>query len=305
MPRKPHRNIRKSPAQGSGHMSFSISIVAGQDPSSSRVSTSGTVQHVITDTDRATFGIADAPLKKAVNIYFGKAPTDVFVRSPTPRGDLYQNYGWPQVQTILSIQGAEIVDNAAEDVVVKTQLFINDGAEPADVDVALTEQVDNATNSSWTSGANFKFDPLDYQITFLAAGGGSDATLSYSQGWGAGEEASQSIGVGIESGLPVGLEAGESVVAELTISRVTMKVRITYNAHLVGSIALNYNPTFKGHHFWTLDIGGVMNAANIANANVSTEEITIVYCTNARIVLKDQESGEVTAVYSMADVAGH
>jgi hypothetical protein len=68
-----------------------------------------------------------------------------------------------------------------------------------------------------------------------------------------------------------------------------MKVRITYQARLIGSTAINYNPTFKDHHFWGLDIGGVMGGAGINNSIQFTEDIEVGYFSNAKIELRDPQ----------------
>ena len=66
-----------------------------------------------------------------------------------------------------------------------------------------------------------------------------------------------------------------------------MKVRITYRAQLIGTTAINYNPTFKDHHFWALDIGGVMQASGLNNSIQFTEDIEVGYFSNAKIELRD------------------
>ena len=90
-------------------MGISISIVAGSDDSSSSITASGSVQHVITDEERTTFNLGDKQLKEAISSYFGKSPNDAYLHSPTPWDDLYKTYSWPQVQMVLVVQSAEIL----------------------------------------------------------------------------------------------------------------------------------------------------------------------------------------------------
>lgn len=66
-----------------------------------------------------------------------------------------------------------------------------------------------------------------------------------------------------------------------------MKVRVTYNAYLTGDVAANYNPTFKDHHFFALDIAEVMQAGGITNSQVITEDIEIGFYSNATVNLSD------------------
>ncbi len=124
--------------------------------------------------------------------------------------------------------------------------------------------------------------------------------MSYSHSWGQGGSESMSITVGSSSGVQVELEPGESVEAVLAASRGVMKVRIVYKAYLTGDTAVNYNPTYKDHHFWALGIGGVMNAASLPTIRDYTEDIEIGYYSDSKIELRDP-AGNLKAMFSVAD----
>ena len=284
-------------------MGISISIVAGEDENSSSVNASGSVQHIITDDERSTFGVTDAGLKKAVGDYFGKKPADAYLHSPTPWGDLYKTYGWQQVQTLLVVQKAEILGITSEPVIVKTQEFENNSSKKGTFNVAISETVQDTTTSNWSTGGTLTVgQKFEYKVKFLGTGGGGETSLSYSQSWGIGGSESKSTTVGSSSAVSVELEPGESVIAELTASRGAMKVRIHYNAYLIGQSAVNYNPTYKGHHFWALPIGSVMSGGGLTNSVKSTEDIEIGYYSNSKVELKNAKTGELKMARSLADV---
>lgn len=286
-------------------MGINISIVAGQDGSASSVNASGTVQHVITDEERTTFKLGDKQLKDAVKAYFGKSPNDAYLHSPTPWGDLYKKYSWPQVQMVLVVESAEILGITSEPVIVKSQEFVNNSKQKGTFNVAISESVNNTTSSNWSTGGTLSIgQKFSYGVKFLGAGAEGETSLSYSQSWGIGGQESKSITVGSTSGVSVELDPGEAVIADLSASRGVMKVRIRYNAYLIGSTSVNYNPTFKGHHFFSLGIGGVMSAGGTANSIKSTEDIEIGYYSNSKIELKDKASGNLKSEYSMADARG-
>lgn len=287
-------------------MGINISIIAGQDKSSSSVNASGSVQHVITDEERTTFQLGDKQLKDAVNAYFGKSPNDAFLHSPTPWNDLYRTYNWPQVQMVLVVQSAEILEITSEPVIVKTQEFANNSKQTGTFNVGISESVNNTTSSNWSTGGTLSIgQKFTYGVSFLGAEGKGETSLSYSQSWGVGGQESKSITVGSTSGVSVVLQPGEAVVAELSASRGVMKVRIRYNAYLIGNTAVNYNPTYKDHHFWSLGIGGVLSAAHIPNSVQSTEEIEIGYYSNSKIELKDSKTKNLKASFMLSDTPGH
>lgn len=278
-------------------MGIEIRIKAGADAATSSVSASGSVQHIITDKERKTFGIEDSGLKNAVKEYFGKKPNDAYLHSPTPWDDLYKTYGWDEVQTILDVMSAKITGITSEPVIVATKKFVNSSTKKATFDASISDQVTNTTESNWSQTDTIEVgQKITYGISFLGAGGGGETSMSYSHSWGQGGSESKSITVGSSSGVSVELNPGESVEAVLTASRGVMKVRIVYTAYLVGDTAVNYNPTYKDHHFWALPITNVMGAASLSTTREFTEDIEIGYYSNAKIELRDPQ-GQLKATF--------
>jgi len=277
-----------------------ISIVAGKDQASSRVNASGSVQHIITDKERSSFHIQDGDLKNAVGKYFGKNPNDAYLHSPTPWNDLYKTYNWPEVQTVLVVQSALITGITSEPVVVATKTFKNNSTKKATFDASVSDQVQNTTETNWSSTDSIEVgQKITYNVGFLGAGGGGETSFTYSHSWGQGGSESKTVTVGSSQGVSVELDPGESIEAQLTASRGVMKVRITYKAYLIGTSAVNYNPTFKDHHFWALDIGGILQAAGTNNSLQYTEDIQIGYYSNAQIELRDPQ-GKLRAAFRQA-----
>lgn len=278
-------------------MGIEISIKAGVDKATSSVSASGSVQHVITDTEKKTFGLEDADLKNAIAKYFGKKPNDAYLHSKTPWGDLYTKYGWPQVQTVLVVDSAAVTGITSEPVIIATKTFTNDSTVPATFNAGISDQVSNTTESNWSETNTISVDQsFSYNVSFLGAGGGGETSMSYSHEWGQGGSESQSVTVGSDTGVSVLLQPGESVDAQLTASRGVMKVRIVYKAYLIGDVAANYNPTYKGHHFYALDIGSVMAGGDLSKTRQFTEDIEVGYYANSKIVLTDSV-GEVKDMF--------
>lgn len=278
-------------------MGIDVQVVAGPDGKSSSVKATGSIQHIITDEERNTFGLSDSALKNAVAAYFGKAPNDAYLHSPTPWDDLYKVYGWQQVSTVLVPESAEILGMTSEPVIVKTQEFSNVSSKSGTFNVAISEQVSNTSTSTWSTGGTLSIgQKITYGIDFIVEGKG-ETSLSYSQSWNVGGTHSKTITVGSTSGVSVVLDPGEAVIASLSASRGALKVRIRYNAYLIGSTAVNYNPSYKGHHFWSLPIGAVMAAGGISNSVKSTEDMSIGYYSNSKIELKDKNTGVAKASY--------
>ena len=277
---------------------FNISIVAGKDKGSSSVQVTGQVQHVITDEERNTFHLNDDQLKKAVEKYFGKRPNDAYLHSPTPWNDLYKTYGWEQTQTVITSTSAEILEITSEPVALKTQTFENNSSYEAEFNVSVTDTVTDTSESSWETGGTFTVGQMiKYEVGFLGTGGGGETSFSYSQSWGIGGKKSKSVTVGSTSAVTITLKPKQAVEAILSASRGVMKVRVRYRSRLIGTTAINYNPTYKGHHFWDLGIGGVMSASDISNSIESVEDIELGYYSNGNIEIKDKETSNTVSAY--------
>lgn len=281
-------------------MAIQINVNAGLDAATSSVQASGNVIHVITDVEKGTFDIKDGNLKKLVEKYFGKSPNDAYLHSDTPWGDLYKTYNWPQVQVNLVVQSATILGITSEPQIINTQKFSNNSSVKGNFNVAITQQVNNTSQSSWSTSNKISVgQKISYNIGFLGVGVKGETSLSYERTWGEGGSVSKSVTIGTSSGVSVSLDPGESILAELSASRGVMKVRLVYNAYLTGVSAVNYNPTFKGHHFFALDIGGLLAAGNITNSIQVTEDIEIGFFGNSEIIIKDGK-GKATLLYNSA-----
>lgn len=283
-------------------MGIDVSITAGPDGQSSSANVSGSIQHIISDDERNTFRLNDSQLKEAVNAYFGKRPNDAYLHSPTPWGDLYKTYGWEQVSTVLVGTKAEILALTSEPVIVKTQEFSNQSSQKGTFNVSISEQLSNTTASTWSTGGTLTVgQKISYGVEFLGSGAKGETSMSYSQSWGIGGTQSKTVTVGSTSGVTVDLDPGEAIIAELSASRGTLKVQITYNAYLMGYTAVNYNPTYKDHHFWALPIASVMSAGGINNSVKSTEVLDIGYYSNSKITIRDKTSGAKLSTFYTAD----
>lgn len=260
-----------------------VNIVAGTTKAESSIKASGSVQHVITDKERGSFGINDDALKGAVDAYFGKRPNDAYVKSPTPWGDLYKKYDWPQVQTVLVVTGAEITSISSNPEIVAHQTFTNTSKVAGTFNCGISVSKETTAESNWSTTNTIEVgQKFEYGVSFIAEVKG-ETSLTYSHSWGEGGSKSESVIVGSDSGVSVELQPGESVKATLTSSRGELKARVTYEAHLIGDAAVNYNPTHKGHHFWGLNIDGIMNSKGIKNSMKYTEDITVGFYTDSTI----------------------
>ncbi len=278
-------------------MAIQINVRAGQDAANSSISVTGSVQHIITDTERKTFGITDGDLKNAVGKYFGRNPNDAFVCSPTPWDDLYKRYNWPQVQIMLVVDSYRITGITSEPTIVDTVEFDNSRSNTeCTYHADIQENVTNTTETNWSQSDSVTVgQSIEYSFDFPGGSAGGTTSLSYTGTWGKGGSQSKVVSVGSQTGTLITLAPHKTAKAVLTASRGVMKIRITYRAYLVGSVAINYGDPYKGHHFWGLNIGSIMGAAGLTNSKLITEDITVGYYANSKVqvITPDGDSASV------------
>ena len=287
-------------------MAILISAIAGLNLASSSVSATGNEFHVITDPERQTFQINDIQLKNAVSKFFGKLPTDVFVKSsdswPNKSwSDLYSRYNWQQVQVNMQVRDIKITDIQSQPVIIASRYFKNSSSKPATFSANISESVTNTIESNWssstTAATNFSFTSTTEVSVELAKESIQYSTgFSLSETWGKGGSSSQATTVGSSSGLSVSLNPGEEVVADLIATRGTMKVRVNYIVYLSGNTAVNYQKPYQGHHFWAFPIENVLNASNLPSYRIVTEDIQIGYYSNASVIVQDSHGQPKTLI---------
>lgn len=269
---------------------INVNIKAGKDKESSSIEVTGTVEHIITDKEVDTFRLHYEPLMKAAEKYDGRRPTDIYLHSPTPWGDLYKTYGWEQVKTTLKVIKSDIIEVTSNPTIVATKYLINNSEFEGKFDASIQESVANTTTTTWSDTHTLEISQsFTYSIGFLGTGVSGTTSMKYSGSWGKGGSESQTATVGSSQGASVTLKPKQSAVVELTASKGIMKVRIVYNASLSGFLAINYKKKHNDHHFWGYNVAEVMEAAGINNSLEFTEDIEIGYFSNARVELKNGE----------------
>lgn len=287
---RPPTNLLHVVARQDGETSVDISA-SGSDSVASSASAVGGEVHVISDTERATFGLGDESLKQAVGTYKGREPNDAFVRSPTPWDDLYTRYSWKQVTTTVQPIRAEVIEQKIEPAIVSTTPFNNTSSQTATFDVSARQEVRNTVTSSWSSSDSVSFgQKIKYKVGFLGTGGEGETSISFESSWGEGGSESQTIVVGLSSGVSVELEPGEYVFSTIQASRGTMKVKVTYRATLSGFVACNYDPTFEDHHFWAYDVNAMLQAAERPTEVLVEETLDIGFYFNSYVETSDVQS---------------
>ncbi|XP_059047961.1 spherulin-2A-like [Achroia grisella] len=277
-----------------------IKIKASDDPTKQYVRVSGSDRNIISDTERHTFQLGDNNLKNAVNTHFGKRPDDAFLRSPTPWGDLYQTYGWNQVNCILTPSSARILGVSSTPTMVFTQIFHNNSSLSSTFNAQIQQQIQSTVTSTWEKEGAFTVGQeinYGYDIEVFAVTG--TTSYSYTAKWGESVTKTESVTVGSQSGVEMPLQPGQSVVAELFATRGTMKIQVDYQARLSGSVAVNYSKKHNGHHFWRLDVNSVMRSANMKTSITSKEIIEVGFYSDSKVVVRDYDTHAVLYVIPM------
>ncbi|HEV7229146.1 hypothetical protein [Brevundimonas sp.] len=267
-----------------------IKINGGKDVATSSIEASGSESFIINDEAITHFGLDVASLKKAVGKEMGKDPSDAYLKSPTPWGDLYKKDHLDQVTVVREVASARIIDLDMRPSMISSTIFENNSAHVAKVNCKITDSVTNTVESNWSKTNTLGVtQTVKYNISFLGAGGGGSTAFSYSHEWSKGGSESQSTTVGSESGAEVELDPGEKVKAILTASKGKLRIEVIYRTYLTGIVVANYSKKFNEHHFYYPHIQNVMRAANLEYEYFTTEVIEVGYYAESHVNVVDPD----------------
>jgi hypothetical protein len=179
----------------------------------------------------------------------------------------------------------------------------NESSVSANFTASVSTQISNTVSTNWSKTSTISFkETVSCKVGIEGIGEvGGSIEWGFSDSFGVGGSQSKTVTVGSTQGVTVTLQPNQSVEAQLRSARGTMKIRVVYNAYLIGNTAINYGDTYKDHHFWSLPIDDVMAAADISNSIVITQDIEIGYYSNASVILVNLEGVKVQGLQTVAD----
>ncbi|KAJ0170574.1 hypothetical protein K1T71_013945 [Dendrolimus kikuchii] len=278
-----------------GYVQSKLSIDISTDPDDKDVSIeySGIEISVITDEDISLFNIDTANLKAAFKKHYGKVPSNIYLKSPTPWGDLYETYKWEQVTKVLSVKSARVKSNVRNPIVVLTQDFVNLSNNTVKVNTGISHTVENTLTTSWNKEKEFTVSQeFEYDVNFLFGKAQGTTAFSYTTTWGTGAEQSETTTIGSTSAVETELAPGKAVTAILSANAGILEIEVIYKMSLRGNVAVNFKKAFRDHHFWGPPIQNVMASGGIDNEVTVYETIKFGYHVDASLKVFDRSTGK-------------
>uniref|UniRef100_A0A2A4JYN7 Uncharacterized protein n=1 Tax=Heliothis virescens TaxID=7102 RepID=A0A2A4JYN7_HELVI len=277
-----------------------VQITAAETKSNTRLQFAGTNENTINERDITTFNLTKENLKAGVNSYFGASPTDIFLNNPTLWGDLYTENKWKPVTKILKPLRARILELNYFPYVISNEVFNNTASIRSSARVQIGAPLEEVVMSFWENPVDSSTEGIKYTFNVESSAIPSKSTFSYVSKFGENVLNSRSVFIGSETGLVVTLEPEQAVHVELVATKGTMKAKLDYKTVLSGSLAVNYDPRYKDHHFWSLDINKVMEAARLNCTRVSSEVIDFSFYVNSKVNIRDFRTNEVLSSVPLA-----
>ncbi|CAH2061795.1 unnamed protein product, partial [Iphiclides podalirius] len=271
---------------------ISIDINVGTNASDITVVHSGFEANVVGDREIELFNIGKTNIRKAVKDHYGRAPSNVYLRSPTPWGDLYRTYNWEQVTRVLTIKSARVKGVTRKPMIVMSHDFENMSNVSIKVNTGISQTVENTIATSWSRSKEVTVSQeIDYEVNVLFAKASGTTGISFTSSWGETEERAESTTVGSSSEVETELLPGQAVTAVLTASRGALEVEVLYVETLRGNVAVNFKNALDGHHFRGPSIDAVMKSGGLKNEIVVKETIRLGFYTDASLKVFDKVTG--------------
>lgn len=233
-------------------------------------------------------GINDsAPLKSAVAKFLGgKNPNNAYTGSPTPWNDLYNSYGWSQVYVELVPIKAVVLEKTSVPQIVSSQTFENDSPNTISCNANIQQSVKDSVTTGWTTSRTFGFEEsikVGVNIEIVEVSSETKFSASFT----AGESETKSVEKNLSAGTAVtfDLQPGQKAKADLQATQGILKCRVTYEQHITGRVAANFDPVYQGHHFWSYPVTSVVEAAG-GNPKITVDQdIEVGFFTEARVLV--------------------
>jgi hypothetical protein len=241
---------------------LSIEIVAGMNKASSSVRASGVIKTPVTDSDLYGFGVSK--IGHCLGVWSGHNPgKNVYTTyANDTKHNLFRKYNWTPVSRTLKAKSAKILEITAKPTIIGTADNTNISDVEGTFHYSIHEDITNSATSSWNTSNSLKISKdIDVGVKVSGVGASSKTEIAYTHSWGKGGSKEQKTTVGSGSDISVVLQPGQSATAELTSSKGSMKVEVTYEATLTGSVAVSYSEptaqygkTHGEHRFWQVPI---------------------------------------------------
>ncbi|XP_045457269.1 spherulin-2A-like [Melitaea cinxia] len=269
-----------------------INIAAGNNKSDVRINYSGVDVDIIGDREIELFHLDSFTLKRAVKKKYEVVPRDVFLKGPTPWGDLYKTYNWQEVTRVLEVKSAKLKHSAVKSVVVLSQDFENSVNNPIKVNAGISQTVENTIATTWSRTQETTFSQeIEYNLNVILAKLSGTTSFSYTSTVGKSQEKSESVTVGTTTGMEVELKPGQSVSAVLSANRYNLEVEVVYAVTLRGQVAVNFRKPYKGHHFYGPSIGSILKSGGLDTEVTVVENIQLGLFTDASLRVYDKVTG--------------
>ncbi|CAH2221628.1 jg17235 [Pararge aegeria aegeria] len=271
---------------------ITIDVKAGREITDTTISYSGYSKDVVSEKDINLFNINQINLKRAVRNHYGAIPKDVYLKSPTPWGDLYKKNNWDQVSRILTVKSAIIKEGSFKSVLILAQDFDNNSNKTIKVNAGISQSVENTLTTSWSSSKDVTISQeIEYDLNVIFAKVSGTTSFSYTSSWGKSEEKSESVTIGTNTGVEIELNPHQSATAVLSANRCSLEILVEYIVTLRGNVAINFKKKHEGHHFYGPSINSVMKSGGLETQKSFHETVRIGVFTDASLSVTDKISG--------------
>lgn len=271
---------------------IAINIEAGRNLSDILISYSGSDEAAIGEKEIEMFNIDTFNLKRAVRNKYEETPRDVFLKGPTPWGDLYEKYQWRPVTRVMKVKSVVVKDKSMKSMLVLSQNFENSSNNTIKVNAGISQTVENTVSTTWSVTKETSVtQEIEYDLNVILAKVSGTTSFTYSSSVGKSEEKSETITLGTSSSMETELKPGQAATAVLSANRCKLEIEIQYALTLRGNVAVNFRKRHRGHHFYGPSIESVLRSGNLQTEVVYVENVEIGLYTDASLKVFDKESG--------------
>lgn len=279
-------------------MTFRININTGSDKNTPSVTGEGSITELLPMDERKTWTLEGNPFNDLIHDFAGRYPTDNYIGSPTPWGDLYKTYGWHPVQRHLKVVDVNILEHITKPEIISTAIFKNESKIKGEFNAGISKDITNTVSLKKSSNHTLSIGRTISAGFKIGIEFSADLNMQYSYNWGEEKTETTTTKLGTNAGIKVDLEPGQAVKSVLMANAGYLLVRVEFEASLSGDIATNYATPLNGHHFLAFSVNDVRRKSKLPDTIKIVQDIEVRFYTDATIELRELDD-RVMSTYNM------
>jgi len=212
-------------------------------------------EKISTDEQRDFFFGSDYNIKRAIGVYFGKRPDDVYYSDEKNTHHMFDKYRWERPTIRTKIEKIELLDFEPNRLYVIGYRH-NASRTTTTEENKVLMRFENRVQSSFSNTQALSFDQTisaDFKVFGFGVSSTTSLGANFTFNQSGQQESKEILEITTTTRIPE-TKKQRSYRLSTIANYGKGKIRITYKQYVIGGFAINYRDTYKGNHYYHMPI---------------------------------------------------